>query len=169
MLTHRAEPSSLLYYWGQLVSKWEYCKRRKEWEEGEMNLLWLLWWTQLFNTAPFLCSSPLSRWILPTAHSFLLFLPLLSCVCTDYISPTGKLIHRMTDMKKVRSSKMVMERISKEMDRRKKWKRKLIEMGKKSKEMKKAPKGWKKKRLNRLIWFIYNEIRLSQYWGMCSI
>lgn len=94
MLTHRAEPSFLLYYRGQLVSKWKYGKERKNGEEKEMNSLWLLWWTQLFNTALLFFNALLFSPFVSFTFLFVFPLFFLVHVCAYYITPTSKPIYK---------------------------------------------------------------------------
>ena len=173
---HRAKPSSLLYYCGQLVSERERAGKRKNVErrterEREMNLLWLLRWTQLFNAALLFSRSPLSTPPVPL-HYPLLFIPLpsplLICVQTYYITKIMRPIQGMTEIEKDRpSTKKVKARLWREGERLRKSKRN--KRGRRAEEWKRERQIEKKERLNRWIWFIYNEISFRLHGGMCSI
>lgn len=142
-----------------------------------MNLLWLLWWTQLFNAAlsffsPF-SSSGFSFYLsLSAIRRFFLFpntplhSSLLICVESYYITKIMRPIpgndrnwERQTRLKKKkwREGKPP----EREESRRGWWGRRGMERG--------CETDRKKERLNRWIWFIYNEISLTLHRGMCSV
>lgn len=160
----RTEPSQVLYrVTGASLEQWE---RGEERAGGEMNLLWLLRWTQLFNTTLLFPSS--SALLLSTIFCLFLWspfffyttiLPPRLCVYLLYYPDTDTDPGQWQKLRKTGRGKKdnVNERAVLELG---KW------GGKKEMERDELIEG---KRLNRWIWFIYNEISLRLYRGMCSI